>query len=953
MISSDYERPLFPFSRYCLYSAVFVKYHGPTTSDIFIDDLDWREKLSNYIEAWKTSGPRSVILDYLIDGLEVRGDVFFVFNANLPVHSFDNVIDINDDKRLDLFDRPQQQKALGELREYVKKILELDENIATVHLVPPVLAEGLRLSISFGLFKNERLRETIKEIVASKEKILAYIYSVFTVQEGRIFHRETLKTAVGAIMGRVNAHDFGHVLSHANLDALLEDDATELEITVKEAYFKHLVQFLRGLMVFGAEVTTSEPVWAMALPFMSQLIHSFASISKSRPGDSQRLPPGFERFYPSPVCKHLAESEGVECTWVRVLLDGREVQHLYYSDQDVKVARTVRVKDGQIQPDTFVSVPGGLIGSHGLYCILENIIRNGAKYGGKPKERPGLTAKSKEQLCLTLAVDTANQGFGGDFGLIPVRAWDDHSIYDLELFKTICQFFPPNCRPDFMREMEREDREPMGDHRELEPNGGWKPNVKEKKEDLWRITDEQGQLINGGWGIKEMRIAASWLRQLPVTETLDRDDPGTPVLKPVLVNDEGEILSHDKAKALGNLAYMGYEFYLRRPADTVLVGINCSDTVKNKLQTRGVDVRPDLTRILPHRRCLYRFFGEDLEEQTKEIQEIQSGRDKISSVLLLSGAQSLPPSPDTYVLQEEPYRDIIRQCEENDFPVGILRAHKEWIEKVLKAPSKLTLILHLSASQGIPAAADIVDPWQAVATKFNHEDSSHGEWTVRVPTNSEEWSSSDPTLVYDYHGAWSTMNSPYIREYMKGDTLGWFYERFVGTQPTQLLLFNPPPDPWTGLSTILDLFESALHRVGVVDERIFSKFRQNANALQRMEQANVFLWQEKSAYEHPEFDHSEKLLQWVQHRRLTILLIHQGMLDKIFDAPKAVESWVTEVKKTAPFVVVQSDRGGLLPKLPTNTRFVPFSAVQPWFSEQGASKYFLVQTLLSGRARGG
>jgi hypothetical protein len=53
-----------------------------------------------------------------------------------------------------------------------------------------------------------------------------------------------------------------------------------------------------------------------------------------------------------------------------------------------------------------------------------------------------------------------------------------------------------------------------------------------------------------------------------------------------------------------------------------------------------------------------------------------------------------------------------------------------------------------------------------------------------------------------------------------------------------------------------------------------------------------------------------------------------------------------------PFVVVHSDRGeGLLPRLPSNARFLPFSAIEPYFARGEMSKYFLVQTLLSGTRR--
>jgi hypothetical protein len=97
----------------------------------------------------------------------------------------------------------------------------------------------------------------------------------------------------------------------------------------------------------------------------------------------------------------------------------------------------------------------------------------------------------------------------------------------------------------------------------------------------------------------------------------------------------------------------------------------------------------------------------------------------------------------------------------------------------------------------------------------------------------------------------------------------------------------------------------------------------------------------------------ESLILWCREAGVRIIAVHQGMLDKAFNTKESsIGDWVDRLQKTVPFVVVHSDRGeGLLPRLPSNVRFVPFSAIEPWFTHGEMSKYFLVQTLLSGNRR--
>lgn len=72
---------------------------------------------------------------------------------------------------------------------------------------------------------------------------------------------------------------------------------------------------------------------------------------------------------------------------------------------------------GQIEDHAMmVALPGGMVSAHALYSLLENIIRNSAKYGSLKEKRQ----KAKERYRLTLELRRAD----GHFDL---RIWDNYS----------------------------------------------------------------------------------------------------------------------------------------------------------------------------------------------------------------------------------------------------------------------------------------------------------------------------------------------------------------------------------------------------------------------------------------------------------------------------------------------------------------------------------------------
>jgi hypothetical protein len=907
--SHDYERPAFGFTRYCLFSIVFVKYHGKTIVNRFIHDLASRSLSDQYTAKLGSGGPHSrFVLDFLIESWKVRGDFFFLFNTGSECRDHRDVISA---ENIDVLGRPNPAEdrtghatPLDSLRSYLGRLVAPYPDIAAVHFIPRVPAEGINLSIAFAFRKSGRqYPAVVHEILNSRSEIQAYMYNVLSVLEGNDLVNESMRTAVGAIIGRVNAHDFGHVLNNARIDF-----AGDLENA--EAYFNHFRSFLRGLMVFGSEVATGDPSWSIPLPFMSQLIHYFTSTGQR---SNETESDGWYRFDPSPVCRHLAESEQISQIRVCVFIDGEQVEYLF--EDAVKLRRSVRLSDRR-PLDVLVSIPTGLIGAHALYCILENVIRNGAKYGGSEGSRPNELVLSIDLCTKVPELDE----------FIRVRVWDDHSRFGPGRpsgFEKVCEFFPPDSRPSYLNIISQDCAKAICP--------------------VWRVVDDQGQLVSGGWGIKEMRITAAWLRQQRVAEALSGNEFRPPLLRPIVVGNDGRTVEFDIHGNVGGefsdgcARYLGYEFYLYKPRDILLVGAEKSEQ-KSAL---GIDAVRDLNAAM-ERGTSHRMWI--IGAADKEVlSAVQQHRQEIPPTLVICPQKGLRMPESEVSVSDELLRSIVYPDTPEDQMRAAQAAHRLWLRRVLGAPERLALILQLSPHQGKCPLKEVAGPWCSLE-KFFGPAADGTDWRLDIGDETIEMRFGYDSLVYDYHNVWGGTHR-------HGRAQPSFYEPYQGTQPTQALIFNPPADEWIRLRTVMGLIEAAVAKVAVVDERIFSR-SQNADRESEFGAAGIHIPSEID-YSSPSEDDFKRLQNWLAKKQIRILAIHQGMIDKAFRAREDhIDDWVAQTKSIVPIIVVQSDRGeALLPRLPREVRFVPYSSVEPWFTGEGTNKYFLVQTLLSARRR--
>lgn len=736
------------------------------------------------------------------------------------------------------------------------------------------------------------------------------VISPYQMQELEAQRREAqIRSEVAKIMGRVNAHDVGHVLANARLPSGEPGGASGAAID--EEYFRHLTSYLRTRMVYAAEAAATDPSGAMVLPFYSQIISPFGWYT------APNLPGGKET---SPVCRHIAESEGVTSVEVKVFLDGEQLE----MSQDEGVWRC--------QPkDFYVTIPTGMVGVHALYCVLENVARNGAKYG----------AVKNEDKKLTLSLHAASAGFRHSESYYRLRVFEEHSEFN-ESYRDLGRYFP-------------------------------KPTITDKDGDFrfssgedWRIIDPRGQPSRGGYGIKEMRICAAWLRGEPLVPALESErDLPLPLLRPIRVRADGHKVPAGADRA-EQRTYFGYELYLLKPKTCLIVDEKAPDeATRSELERRGVEFfTGGWSGALeqPSRHALAIFEGLD-RACGASLETLRASRTRTASRLLIVSPKETDLGPihsRPLPLAAEDYAKC-REALQSGYTDDLARLYGRWAWEVLADKNeRVTLVLHLNSRYDTTAPERVVEAWQEVASVF--ADVFDGKWDLVTHAGPGQYNASDAythgrVLIYDYHGCFGS-NWP-----KKSDPHGnGFYEQCHKVHGAQPILFNPPSESGTRLWTALALAEAALARVAVVDERIWNRTRDSDHYLKALRRAGIFVppgrgstgqaGAEVMDYENPEPRHVDTLTTYLEEHRVHVLTIHQGLLDKIFHDvvgdPEPVAKAITAWRAKTPFVIVHSDRGGeMLARRPERTRFVPFSAIEPWLAAEEQSKYHLTQALLS------
>lgn len=336
-------------------------------------------------------------------------------------------------------------------------------------------------------------------IAYQKNKILGLIIKLVQKkdQEKEILKHGT-RTAIAAIMSREDSHNIGsHVLASLNQD-VIRNRPFDVE---------RLMNYIQQRWDFIAGIIPGYPGWSEPLFFFSEILNGFfeqgllidylikddgvgGNIIRFHIKYKTRSITFVKRLFVRLGKNGQREEEEVELnvediknlenydkerikkiTKIKELGNGIEIKEI-----EVKFVSELS-KDGNPEEteieDFLVDIPGGVVGCHAFYCILENIMRNAAKHSYK-----GKTGTFFEIFINIVSIEDDS----GNSNLFSITIFD-------------------NCSKE-------------NDHFKI-------ANIQVKlKEDL---VDRKGEIVSKDWGIQVIKLGAKYLRSPCEEDTITVD----------------------------------------------------------------------------------------------------------------------------------------------------------------------------------------------------------------------------------------------------------------------------------------------------------------------------------------------------------------------------------------------------------------------------------------------
>lgn len=255
---------------------------------------------------------------------------------------------------------------------------------------------------------NRLPRQTLLEIANAVNGML--FPAVLRYQQQRL-EGATRRAAVAGIMARNMSHNLGsHVLAAPGLlnrgnvdDGILFDRTGRFH------------QFLEERMNFIGQAVSFTPGAGEPTDFVHELLKGF-----------------FDQQF---LLKHLTRDQGYEDLRFVVHLPGRERPLVYRRKINSSDEDWMQGGDAEPPPHLLVSIPGGVIGRHAFYDIMENVLRNAAKYG-----------RTQAYLEFHIEIAPAGADAAGGSERYQVTLWDNlNRAHDSEKECKPHDGFQPDC----------------------------------------------------------------------------------------------------------------------------------------------------------------------------------------------------------------------------------------------------------------------------------------------------------------------------------------------------------------------------------------------------------------------------------------------------------------------------------------------------------------------------
>lgn len=750
------------------------------------------------------------------------------------------------------------------------------------------IKDNILNSFLSNIFKNENLIRTVKDELRSLCRI-SYMY--------QIIRRHALRSAIAAIMARNMSHNIGsHVLASSDLVNV----ANNQEIQTLHSYIQQRMDFI-------SQVVTYVPSWGEPLYFFQDLLRGFLT---------QHL-----------LLGHLVKDQRYD-----------EEKISFYIHHSVETSHFPLVGENEkswwdaskVSEDFLIAIPGGTIGSHAFYDILENTMRNSAKYG---------CSKQQSNMDVHIQLDERE-----NFYIVTI--WDNLSPAEKNENGT---------KIDLVRSM----------------NG----KLKE------RLIDEGGQIVAESRGIHEMKECARILT-VPYEEELhyqERDKQGQPLhIKAMPQEQDGQ-------------KYLAYQFYLQKPRLIGIWGRKVQHDMAKKLGIFSFENLEKLKRN-PHQFTL--FFTDNDHSLTDLLEFIGKNHHLLPyRLLVITNNQNMDlnrfgvPRQRVYFcnLGEVQLPDDNEQKEWEDF---IIQIYELWLKKFKSLPKeeKWQLVVSFERDE----RDSVFDRWQKLLQHHKSQVvdvhlyrcwNSRYKW-ISCSGGTEQDEAYIPTgslLAYDNHDRLRSAFEQHKRN------INFYSYHSSGQENIKMFqtIESPPCLRFEFHYFILGLLEALLTNIVVVDERVAEAILQPENGsfvdlplmlkLIPMRYYPIFsIWKDSKREYISDFVGENNIVQATKKEGLylskpvynfankngivesrneaDLIVVHQGVVDRL----KNLGIWeegsaypqLDALYQIAPVVVITSGRGRTLRHVPNTVPFIEFSIIRE-NTYPSQSKYHLIRVLLS------
>jgi len=369
---------------------------------------------------------------------------------------------------------------------------------------------------------------------------------------------------------------------------------------LKRKLIANLQGYLRERQDFVASIPTMDPIWSAPFDIIGNIFEPILG------SVDNKCPNLFLLF------DNIVRSENIRAGAIQFVIkiinqdDTAEWNSKFEFLGDNVVYKFKKVSGQDI--DSKVAIYLGTSGCQAFYSIIENFLRNITRHSNKSflgkvveysnkiikKENPNVNDATPLIIAIEFHINDDENDKKEDYILTKIYCnsyeWEkiNDGIWVIKDEEGKLRYVVLNeniSEEDAINKLSSE----FSDEQDLRAkifNKKFNPETPEGK-----IIDETGKIIEGNWGLKEMRICASFLRGLKITDyetPLPKDEP--PILVPY-------VQPYEKDNNKGSL---GYKFYLPKVKDLLIISKDIASDSKTEvsdLKEQGIYIESDINKI--------------------------------------------------------------------------------------------------------------------------------------------------------------------------------------------------------------------------------------------------------------------------------------------------------------------------------------------------------------------